>query len=97
MAAEGHVRQRLLLDADIALVALPADDAAASYDYEAAVIALRAMAERQHYGLMETFAEAAADTLLQNPAAAAVRVYVRKPKVFADLEAAGVEVKRQRQ
>ena len=93
-AAEQHVRQKLLLDADITLARLPGSDDTPSYDYHAAVVQLRGLAAAQHYGLMETFAEAAAAALLVNATAAAVRVYVRKPRVFADLAAAGVEVVR---
>lgn len=93
-AAEKHLRQRLLLDADITLAAPPADDATPSYDYDAAAAALRALAAKQHYGLMETFAEQAAAVLLAQGGASAVRVYVRKPQVFADLAAAGVEIEK---
>lgn len=107
-AAEAHIRQQLLLDADITLQHTPADDTTPSYNYHSAVVALRQLAETP-CGLMETFAQNAAACLLnlnpnlnpnaQNtqktnttPAAGEVRVYVRKPRVFADLASAGVEV-----
>ncbi|MCH9757988.1 MAG: dihydroneopterin aldolase [Proteobacteria bacterium] len=94
--AEKHLRQQLVLDADIILANLPDDDATVSYDYHTAVVRLRQLAAKQHYGLMETFAEAAAGTLLAENAAATVRVYCRKPKPFDDLSAAGVEIVRHR-
>lgn len=96
-AAEKHVRQQLLLDAEITLARLPADDTAASYDYHQATQRLRDLAAAKHYGLVETFAQAAADTLLENPAAQSVRVYCRKPRPFSDLKAAGIDITRNRQ
>lgn len=88
------MRQPLLLDADITLAAPPAGDAAPALDYRAAVIQLRELAAAAHCGLMETFAERAADLLLAEDAVRQVRLYVRKPRVFADLAAAGVEIVR---
>ena len=91
-AAERHLRQPLLVDAEVTLATAPADDTTPTYDYDRAAEALRELAAAQHYGLMETFADVAADVLLALGGAAEVRVFVRKPKVFADLAAAGVEV-----
>lgn len=93
--AERRIRQPLLVDADIVLAAADGGGAADDtplVDYRAAADALRKLAKDEQFGLMETFAQKAAETLLEFAGAAAVRIYCRKPAPFADLGAAGAEV-----
>ena len=90
--AEAHIKQRVLIDADITIQYAPEKDAAPTYDYSAAADALRELAQTP-VKLLETLAhDAAARLLAQSPAAMSARVYARKPRVFADIESAGVEV-----
>lgn len=91
-APERRVRQTLLLDADITLAAVHADDSSPTLDYREATEKLRHLAAESQFGLMETFAAKAAALLQQEAAANRVRVYCRKPKPFSDLAEAGVEV-----
>ena len=94
-AAEQHLPQKVLLDADISIAAAPADDATPVYNYYDAVVQLRTLAHAR-YGLLETLAEQAAALLLTDRAVQEVRLYCRKPKIFPDLGAAGVEIVRRR-
>lgn len=94
-AAEQHLPQRVLLDADITLTAAPADDTTPVYNYYTAVVQLRALAQ-ERYGLLETLAEQAAALLLADSAVQEVRLYCRKVHIFPDLGAAGVEIVRRR-
>lgn len=96
--AERHVRQTLLLDVDITLGGKLSGkitaDKTPPLDYRVVITKLRALAAGETFGLMETFATRAADLLLDDSAAKAVRIYCRKPTPLAGLAAAGVEVQR---
>ena len=94
--AERHCRQTVTVDAEISLRAAPAGDDAPSVDYAAAAEGLRALAARQEFGLMETFARACAELLMKNAEVCAVCVVCCKPKPFADLAAACARVCLQR-
>ena len=94
-AAERETPQLLLADADI----VPAEDAAPgrpAVDYAAVLRRLRAFAAAKQHLLMEHFAEEAADIILEEFAAAEVRISCRKPRPFSDLGAAGAEARKVR-
>lgn len=94
-AAEREVPQLLTADAEIT----PAADAAAgcpAVDYAAVLRRLREFAAEKRRDLLEEFAEEAADMILREFAAAEVRFVCRKPNPFADVDAAGAEVRKSR-
>ena len=93
--------QPMELDLDIEVDMAPAaasDDVADTVDYGAAVEVARRIVETHSYALLETLAAKVADTLLADPRIAVVTVAVRKlrPPVAADLQTAGVRIRRDR-
>ena len=90
-AAEREIAQLIIADVEMT----PAADAAPgrpAVDYAAVLRRLRDFAAAKQYDLLEHFAEEAAQTILREFAAADVRIACYKPKPFADLNAAGVEI-----
>lgn len=75
------------------------DELAATVDYGPVIELCRDIVERRSFRLLEAIAEAAAAAILGATAAEAVVVRVRKPAVLidADLEFAGVEIRRRRE
>jgi 7,8-dihydroneopterin aldolase/epimerase/oxygenase len=65
-------------------------------DYEAVVVAARAVAAAGHVRLAETLAERIALATLADPRVRAVRVTVEKPDIFPDVAGVGVTVERLR-
>lgn len=102
-ANEQLCRQAILLDLALAVSApLPAEGDSPpprrpAVDYAKVADALRTMAEDDRFGLLEEFATAVARRCLAFDAVESVRVYVCKPKLFTDLEQAGVELTLSRQ
>ena len=93
--------QPFQLDLDIELdmtMAAASDDVADTVDYGAAVEVARRVVETHSYALLETLASKVADTLLADSRISAVTVAVHKlrPPVAADLETAGVRLRRDR-
>jgi dihydroneopterin aldolase len=93
---EQHGPQRLLIDIDL-YVPLAAStprsdrlDEVVDYDFVRA--AVRERVERGPIGLQETLVDELAATLLAHPQVRAVRIATRKPDVYADCAAVGVEV-----
>ena len=95
-AAEREVPQRVLADVEISPAALPASSDCPAVDYAAVLRRLREFAASKQHGLLEHFAEEIADIVLNEFAAAEVRVSCRKPEPFPDLAAAAVEVRKAR-
>lgn len=91
--AEQEIAQQLLTDIDITPSAdSVADSAVPSVDYAAVIIRLREFAAAKPHALMENFARQAATMIITEFAADTVRIYCRKPRPFADIEEAGVEI-----
>jgi dihydroneopterin aldolase len=94
--------QRVLIDVellardDAAPHGVGTDDFARVVDYEAVVLAARAVATEGHVLLAETLAERIAVAALADPRAQAVRVTVEKPDIFPDVAGVGVTVERLR-
>ncbi len=97
---EKTAAQRILVDADIYV---PLEDTApeqdalhevVDYDFVRAVVKERV--SRGHINLQETLCDDIVTALLAHPGVTAVRVSTRKPDVYPDCEAVGVEVFRLR-
>ena len=104
LEAERKHGQRFLVDLELALDADIGADAAASdriedaVDYRDVVGAVRDVSDARAYNLLEAFASAVADTLLERFPLAGVKVRVRKPDVVlaTPVEHAAVVVERVR-
>ncbi len=99
---ERELPQLIELDVELFLdlaVAGMTDELAATVDYGPVIELCRDIVERRSFRLLEAIAEAAAAAILGATAAEAVVVRVRKPAVpiDADLEFAGVEIRRRRE
>ncbi len=87
--------QRIIIDVDlyVSLEAThPTDDRieeVVNYDFIRAV--LKARIERGHIGLQETLCDDIMTALLEHTGVLAARVSTRKPDVYPDCEAVGVE------
>ena len=92
--AEQPVRQAIRIDAEISLKTLPTDDKTPLVNYADLVETLRLLARENRFGLLETFAEQAAQTLLTPEAVSEVRLYCHKPKIFPDIREIGIEITR---
>ena len=90
-AAEQDIKQYLLIDIDIT-PATASHNARPAVDYARVAKAIQALADDKHYALIENIADDIANMILANFAARAVRIYCRKPKPFAYLGEAGVEI-----
>lgn len=91
--------QRFLVDLSLAYAsdAVATSDAIAdAVDYRDVVAAVRDVSDARPYNLLEAFAAAVAEELLERFALAGVRVRVRKPEVLLDppVAHAGVVVER---
>ena len=101
-AEEREWPQLIELDVELWLdlsLAGRSDELAATVDYGPVIELCRDIVERRSFRLLEAIAEAAAAAILGATAAEAVVVRVRKPVVpiDADLEFAGVEIRRRRE
>jgi dihydroneopterin aldolase len=101
-AEEREWPQLIELDVELWLdlsLAGRSDELAATVDYGPVIELCRDIVERRSFRLLEAIAEAAAAAILGATAAEAVVVRVRKPAVpiDADLEFAGVEIRRRRE
>ena len=102
---EHTARQRVRINLDLAVVddgasrlsrAAPslADDLTRVVDYEAVARQVRAMVAAGHVRLIETLAERIAEACLADTRVRVARIRVEKLDIFADVEAAGVEIER---
>jgi dihydroneopterin aldolase len=87
--------QRLVLDVDLYVPlesSTPENDQLAEVvDYDFVRQRIAELCEAGHIGLQETLCDAVLSTLLAHPQVVAVRVSTRKPDVYPDCEAVGVE------
>ncbi len=96
---ERELPQLIELDVELFLdlaVAGMTDELAATVDYGPVIELCRDLVERRSFRLLEAIAEAVAKAVLRGTAAEGVVVRVRKPAVpvDADLDHAGVEIRR---
>ena len=99
LEAERREGQRFLVDVELDLEheqAARADAIEAAVDYREVVARVRQVSEARAYHLLEAFAAAIADALLDDWPVATVRVRVRKPEVALDppVDFAAVSVER---
>jgi 7,8-dihydroneopterin aldolase/epimerase/oxygenase len=87
--------QRLLFDVDLYVPlesSTPQNDQLAEVvDYDFVRQRIAELCESGHIGLQETLCDALLSALLAHPQVSAVRVSTRKPDVYPDCEAVGVE------
>jgi dihydroneopterin aldolase len=98
--AELHRPQPVVIDLQAGLPhagACDSDRIADTIDYSAVRLRLLRLLAEHRLQLLEAFAEAVADILLEEFGAACVRVKVVKPSKFDDLQAVGVQIERRAQ
>ena len=96
---EQHLPQTVRLDLDIGLAsdaASRSDNLADALDYSAVVGRLQAFAREHPYKLLERFAEAVADIVLDEFGAPWVKVRVAKLGALPDVKEIGVAIERSR-
>lgn len=94
---EHQAAQRIRINVDLGVAEDPAereDRLHRVVDYERLASTVRRIVGARHVNLVETLAEQLAASCLEDERVLLVRVRVEKLDVFADTEAAGVEVER---
>lgn len=94
---ERHVKQTLTIDLEIGIpgdAVFSSDRVADTIDYEQVTIRIKALAESQHFRLVETFAERVASILLGDFGAPWARVSVAKVGILANAKFVGVSIER---
>lgn len=93
--------QRVVFNVDLYVplaVSTPTqDDVSEIVDYDLIRRVINARVERGHIELQETLCDDIANTLMEHPKIAAVRVSTEKPDVYPNCDAVGVEVWRVRE
>lgn len=95
--SELHHPQPIVIDVHAGLLrarACDTDQIADTIDYSVVAERLRRLLREHRLTLLEAFAEAVADILIDEFGARWVRVKVVKPRKFADLSAVGVQIER---
>lgn len=96
---ERESRQRVLVDVELDLGALPAtkkDRLAETVDYQAVAKAVEDLAREGHVQLVETLAERIAQWCLKDKRVVAAKVRVEKPEALVNAAGAGCEITRAR-
>lgn len=96
---ERHVRQTLTIDLEIGIpgdAVFSSDRVADTIDYEQVTIRIKALAESQHWRLVETFAERVAAMLMGDFGAPWARVSVAKVGILANAKFVGVSIERRK-
>ena len=96
---ERHVKQTLTIDLEIGIpgdAVFSSDKVADTIDYEQVTIRIKALAESQHFRLVETFAERVASILLGDFGAPWARVSVAKVGILANAKFVGVSIERRK-
>lgn len=96
---ERHVKQTLTIDLEIGIpgdAVFSSDKVADTIDYEQVTIRIKALAESQHFRLVETFAERVAAILLGDFGAPWARVSVAKVGILANAKFVGVSIERRK-
>jgi dihydroneopterin aldolase len=93
--AEANCRQQVAVDAEITAPSPRGEEPA--IDYAALMERLRALVKDRRFLLLEELAEEICALIFRDfPAAREVKIRCAKPRVFADVAAAGVEMRRTR-
>lgn len=96
---ERHVKQTLSIDLDIGIpgtAVFASDKVADTIDYEQVTIRIKALAESQHWRLVETVAERIASLLVGDMGAPWVRVSVAKIGILPNAKLVGVSIERRK-
>jgi dihydroneopterin aldolase len=92
---ERAAAQRIIFDIDLYVPLIDSspqrDDIEEVVDYDFVRDSVTRLLQRGHIALQETLCDALLDALLNHPRVVAARVSTRKPDVYADCEAVGVE------
>jgi dihydroneopterin aldolase len=91
-AHERGRRQPLVVDAVLTVAPKPVAGLGDLVNYEAVAAKARAIVERGHIELVETFAEALAAACLEDPRVLKVEIRVEKPEAVPGSAAAGVVI-----
>lgn len=92
-AFEVGTPQRILVTVEVELDAPPpADDPADAWDYDRLRTDICALASSRRWNLQESLARAIWDDVMRRPGVRGLRVATRKPDIYADAEAVGVEL-----
>ena len=91
-AHERGRRQPLIVDVTLTVAAKPVTGLADLVSYEAVAAKARAIVERGHIELVESFAEALAAACLEDARVLKAEVRVEKPEAIPGAEAAGVTI-----
>lgn len=84
--------QPLIVDAELDLTPHHVDRLMDTYNYEGVAEAVQSLVAEGHVGLVETFAERLARTLMTDERVRRVRVTVSKPEAIGGAQAAGCVV-----
>ena len=96
---ERHVKQTLTIDLDIGIpgsAVFASDKVADTIDYEQVTIRIKALAESQHWRLVETVAERIASLLVRDMGAPWVKVSVAKIGILPNAKFVGVSIERRK-
>jgi dihydroneopterin aldolase len=96
---ERHVKQTLTIDLEIGIpgdAVFSSDRVADTIDYEQVTIRIKALAESQHFRLVETFAERVASILMGDFGAPWAKVSVAKVGILANAKFVGVSIERRK-
>jgi 7,8-dihydroneopterin aldolase/epimerase/oxygenase len=96
---ERHIEQTVSIDLDIGLpgdAVFASDKVADTVDYEQAANAIRALAQSQHFRLVETLADRIAMVLTADFGAPWVKVSVAKIGILPNAKFVGVTIERRR-
>jgi dihydroneopterin aldolase len=94
LAAEKAAPQRILIDLEYDCRDMPGsgDEIAAVLDYHQVRQEIAEIAQRGHFNLQETLCREILASLLGHPQVIRATVEVRKPDIYADVDAVGVRM-----
>jgi dihydroneopterin aldolase len=96
---ERHVRQTLTIDLEIGIpgtAVFASDKVADTIDFEQVTIRIKALAESQHFRLVETIAERIASLVIQDMGAPWVKLSVAKIGILPNAKFVGVSIERRK-
>ena len=96
---ERHVKQTVSIDLEIGVpgsAVFDSDKVADTIDYEQVALRIGALAESQHFRLVETFADRIAALLMEDFGAPWVKVSAAKLGILANAKFVGVTIERRR-
>jgi dihydroneopterin aldolase len=96
---ERHVKQTLTIDLEIGIpgnTVFASDKVADTIDYEQVTIRIKALAESQHFRLVETVAERIASLLIGDMGAPWAKVSVAKIGILPNARFVGVSIERRK-